>query len=107
MANTTSDHKTTNRYSRDAFGGGEHGEDLANEALFAHEATLVVGVRVRAYRGAELTGVIVELEPGFGGRSVVVRDGDGLRRVVETRNLELIGTVNAVDGVMETFNVGN
>jgi hypothetical protein len=87
MTTTNTDKITTNRYSRHAFGGGEHGELLAHEALTAHEATLIVGARVRAYRVSECSGVIVDDAPQ--GRSVTVEDSDGLRYVVETRNLEL------------------
>jgi hypothetical protein len=84
MTNSIND----NRYSRHAFGGGEHGEMLANEALVAHEATLTLGVKVRAYRRVTVEGVIVDANAEQG-RSVIVEDADGLRHIVETRNLEL------------------
>lgn len=76
--------KSTNRFSRDAFGGGEEGERKAHAALVAHEATLLPGARVRVYRGPYegMTGVVV------GHR---VQTPDGLTWAIESRNLELAG----------------
>ena len=76
------------RYSRHAFGGGEHGETLAHEALVAHEATLIVGAKVRQYRRGSAEGTIVSLDAEQG-RSVIVEDSNGARWIVETCNLEL------------------
>jgi hypothetical protein len=80
---------TENKYSRLTFGGGEAGERAAQEALVAHEATMVPGARVRIYRGQPLgvEGTIVEER---GGRRYAVDAGDGLTWEIESRNLELI-----------------
>lgn len=85
MTNSIND----NRFSRHAFGGGEHGETLAHEALVAHEATLVLGARVRQYRRGSVVGTITDLEAEQGRSVIVTEDETGLRHVVETRNLEL------------------
>ncbi len=82
--------KTTNRFSRDRFGGGEQGEALAHKALLKHEASLVPGATVRVYRGNP-AGMIGTIESGkiVNGRSVAVIDADDLRWTIETRNLEI------------------
>jgi hypothetical protein len=77
---------TTNRYSSAAFGGGEQGELRAYEALVAHEATLVVGAQVQAYRRSTAKGTIVGTD---GAHKVVVEESDGFRVIVDTRDLEL------------------
>lgn len=78
-----------NRFSRHSFGGGEHGETLAHEALMAHESTLVVGAKVRQYRRGQAEGTIVSLDAEQG-RSVIVEDSDGCRWTIETCNLEIV-----------------
>jgi len=78
---------TTNRYSSAAFGGGgEQGELRAYEALVAHEATLVIGAQVQAYRRSTAKGTIVGTD---GAHKVVVEESDGFRIIVDTRDLEL------------------
>jgi hypothetical protein len=81
--------KSTSRFSRMAFGGGEAGELAAHRALVAHEALLVPGTRVRVYRGNPegMTGVIVA---DVGGHRYSVDAGDGLGWEIESRNLEIV-----------------
>jgi len=90
-AENTNVDKSTNRFSRLAFGGGEEGERLAHQALLAHEALLVPGTKVRVYRGNP-EGMVGTIEGEAPGRSVYVRsdENDGLRWAIETRNLELV-----------------
>lgn len=80
--------KRTNRFSREAFGGGEAGERLAHEALLKHEALLLPGTSVRVYRGSP-EGALGRVVAERGGRRLAVDFGDGLTSEIESRNLEL------------------
>lgn len=79
--------KIDNRFSRTHFGGDEA---AADRALELHEAKLEPGTQVRVYRGYNI-GLIGTIAPGHApGRRVYMRDPDGLRWEIETRDLELI-----------------
>ena len=83
--------KSTNRFSRDRFGGGDAGERLACAALTAHKARLTPGTLVRIYRGRSegMTGT-VESGRAPGVNTVYVDDGEGLHWIVEIQNLEVV-----------------
>lgn len=71
------------RFSVSNFGGDELS---AYNALEAHRSALTVGASVRAYRCSTAEGVIVGFD---GAHGVVVEERDGLRVIIEDRNLEL------------------
>ena len=77
------------RFSRQAFGGGEAGERLAQEALAAYEARLVPGARVSVCRGNP-EGSVGTIVAKRGGRRYAVDTGDGLTWEIESRNLEVL-----------------
>jgi L-asparaginase II len=78
---------TTNRFSRQAFGGGIDGERLACEALESHMAALVPGTLVLA-TGA--FGVVGGRIVGRGaGVEFKIDSGDGLTWNVDARHVEV------------------
>ena len=78
---------TTNRFSRQAFGGGEAGERLACEALEAHMLTLTPGTLVCATGNyGVLGGRIIGRGAGLEFR---IDTGDGLTWNVDARQIEV------------------
>jgi hypothetical protein len=75
---------TANRYSAAQFNGSELD---ALRALEAHESTLIIGSRVRAYRGSDVSGYITGYD---GGRRYEIIDDDGVMWFVESSRLELV-----------------
>jgi hypothetical protein len=87
----TNESSIPNRFSGAVFGGGEDGELRAYEALEAHKAALLVGTKVRVYRGrqAGMEGTVEDSGVTTPHYSVCVRDSDGMRWTVEAMRLEL------------------